>query len=108
VERHQRKQKKYVVKGNAINGYGSYAARDFPKGEIVMKVEGTANASLPEIMSNSIGLPNSKIRSVDMPTPSAARSLSCGTKSPKIGRHTIIPANQTLVLKVLIVWRCAR
>jgi D-alanine--D-alanine ligase len=40
IARHQRKQKKYVTKGNAINGYGIYAQQNLPKDTIVFKGEG--------------------------------------------------------------------
>lgn len=40
IERHKHKQKKYVVKGNAINGYGIYAVKDLPKGDVIFKGEG--------------------------------------------------------------------
>ena len=40
IARHQKKQKKYVAKGNAINGYGIYAPTDLPKGDVIIKGEG--------------------------------------------------------------------
>lgn len=39
IARHQRKQRKYVVKGNAISGYGIYANKNLAKGEIFFKGE---------------------------------------------------------------------
>jgi D-alanine-D-alanine ligase len=42
MARHQRKQPLYVMKGNAIAGYGIYAARNIQKGEVVFKGEGRA------------------------------------------------------------------
>ena len=42
IARHQRKQPLYVMKGNAIAGYGIYAARQIYKGEVVFKGEGRA------------------------------------------------------------------
>ncbi len=39
IARHQRKQKKYVMKGNAIAGFGIYATRDIRKNEIIFKGE---------------------------------------------------------------------
>jgi D-alanine-D-alanine ligase len=40
IQRHKRKQKKYVVKGNSIAGYGLYAATDINPGEVVFAGEG--------------------------------------------------------------------
>jgi D-alanine-D-alanine ligase len=40
IERHKSKQKKYVIKGNAINGYGIYANQDLPKDTVIFKGEG--------------------------------------------------------------------
>lgn len=42
MARHQRKQPLYEMKGNAIAGYGIYAARPISKGEVVFKGEGRA------------------------------------------------------------------
>jgi D-alanine-D-alanine ligase len=42
INRHRRKQKKYVVKGNSIAGYGLYAATDIDIGEVIFKGEGRA------------------------------------------------------------------
>ncbi len=39
IYRHAAKQKKYVVKGNALSGYGIYAARDLQPGEIIFACE---------------------------------------------------------------------
>jgi D-alanine-D-alanine ligase len=39
IARHQRKQKKYNMKGNAIAGFGIYAIRDIRKNEIIFKGE---------------------------------------------------------------------
>lgn len=39
IARHQRKQKKYHIKGNSIAGYGIYAAQDIAANEIVFKGE---------------------------------------------------------------------
>ncbi len=39
LARHQRKQKKYVVKGNAIAGYGIYATTNIAQGDIIFKGE---------------------------------------------------------------------
>jgi len=39
IARHQRKQKSYTMKGNAIEGYGIYATRDIKAGEVVFKGE---------------------------------------------------------------------
>ncbi|MEO7531178.1 MAG: SET domain-containing protein-lysine N-methyltransferase, partial [Sediminibacterium sp.] len=38
--RHERLQKKYIIKGNAIAGYGIYATRQMQPGELVFKGEG--------------------------------------------------------------------
>ena len=40
ISRYRRKQKKYVVKGNSIAGYGLYATVDIPAGEVIFKGEG--------------------------------------------------------------------
>ncbi len=40
MARHQRKQKAYRMKGNSIAGYGIYATRTIPKGEIIYRGEG--------------------------------------------------------------------
>lgn len=40
IERHKKKQKKYVVKGDAISGYGIYAVSDIEKGAVVFSGEG--------------------------------------------------------------------
>jgi len=42
ISRHKRKQKKYTVKGNSINGFGLYATVDLVPGEVVFKGEGKA------------------------------------------------------------------
>jgi len=42
INRHQRKQKKYIVKGNSIAGFGLYAATDLHAGEVIFKGEGKA------------------------------------------------------------------
>lgn len=39
IARHQRKQKKYTMKGNAIAGFGIYAIRDIQKNDIIFKGE---------------------------------------------------------------------
>lgn len=39
MARYQRKQKKHVIKGNAIAGYGMYAKFDLPKGTLLFKGE---------------------------------------------------------------------
>lgn len=39
ISRHQKKQKLYTIKGNAIDGYGIYAARTINKNEIIFKGE---------------------------------------------------------------------
>lgn len=40
IARHKRKQKPYVMKGNAIAGYGIYASRAIAAGEVIFKGEG--------------------------------------------------------------------
>ena len=40
IARHQRKQKKFMVRGNSIAGYGIYARQDIKKGEMVFSGEG--------------------------------------------------------------------
>lgn len=42
IARHQAKQKKYIVKGNAINGYGIAAKQPLKKGEVIFALEETA------------------------------------------------------------------
>ena len=42
IARHQRKQKKYTMKGNSIDGYGIYATQNIGKKEIIFKLEGAA------------------------------------------------------------------
>jgi D-alanine-D-alanine ligase len=42
IQRFQRKQKKYYMKGNAIAGYGIYANRALKEGEIIFEGEGRA------------------------------------------------------------------
>lgn len=39
LARYQRKQKKHIIKGNAISGYGIYAKFDLPKGSLLFKGE---------------------------------------------------------------------
>ncbi len=39
IARHQRKQKKFTVRGNSIAGYGIYARQDIKKGELVFSGE---------------------------------------------------------------------
>ena len=39
IARHQRKQKKYMMKGNAIAGYGIYANQNIPANEIIFEGE---------------------------------------------------------------------
>ena len=40
IYRHQQKQKKYFLKGNAISGYGIYAGKNIFKNEIIFQNEG--------------------------------------------------------------------
>ncbi|HUZ60423.1 MAG TPA: SET domain-containing protein-lysine N-methyltransferase [Hanamia sp.] len=40
IYRHQKKQKKYFLKGNAISGYGIYANKNISKDEIIFQNEG--------------------------------------------------------------------
>lgn len=40
VERHKRIQKKYILKGDSISGYGIYASRSIAPGELIFKGEG--------------------------------------------------------------------
>ncbi len=42
IHRYQRKQKKYTVKGNSINGFGLYATKDLDAGEVIFQGEGKA------------------------------------------------------------------
>jgi len=42
IARHESKQKKYRIKGNAINGYGIVAQKPLKKGEVIFKIEETA------------------------------------------------------------------
>jgi D-alanine-D-alanine ligase len=42
MARHQRRQKKYIMKGNAIAGYGIYATQNISAGEIIFKLEEAA------------------------------------------------------------------
>ncbi len=42
INRHQRKQKKYVMQGNAIVGYGIYAIKHLQPGEVIFHGEGMA------------------------------------------------------------------
>jgi len=39
IARHQRKQKKYIMKGNSIAGYGIYAIKNILEGEVVFQGE---------------------------------------------------------------------
>jgi D-alanine-D-alanine ligase-like ATP-grasp enzyme len=39
IFRHQQKQKKYLVKGDSLSGYGIYAAKDIEAGEIIFHSE---------------------------------------------------------------------
>jgi D-alanine-D-alanine ligase len=39
IARHQRKQKKYIMKGNSIAGFGIYATQPMSKGELIFKGE---------------------------------------------------------------------
>ncbi|HJW27776.1 MAG TPA: SET domain-containing protein-lysine N-methyltransferase [Saprospiraceae bacterium] len=43
IARHRRRQKKYVMKGNAIAGYGIYATQNIAQGEIIFKLEGSTH-----------------------------------------------------------------
>lgn len=43
IYRHSQRQKKFVVKGNALSGYGIYAARDISSGEIIFASEEKAH-----------------------------------------------------------------
>jgi D-alanine-D-alanine ligase len=40
IARHRRKVKPFIMRGNAIAGYGIYASRDIQQGEIIFKGEG--------------------------------------------------------------------
>ncbi len=39
IARHAAKQKKYVLKGNAVSGYGIFASRDIAKNEVIFRGE---------------------------------------------------------------------
>ncbi|MDZ4714573.1 MAG: SET domain-containing protein-lysine N-methyltransferase [Cytophagales bacterium] len=39
IARHRRNQKKYVMKGNSISGYGIYSTKDLVAGEVIFKGE---------------------------------------------------------------------
>jgi D-alanine-D-alanine ligase-like ATP-grasp enzyme len=39
IFRHEQKQKKYIVSGNALSGYGIYAAKDLGSGDIIFSSE---------------------------------------------------------------------
>ncbi len=39
IARHQRMQKKYTIKGNAVSGYGIYATRDIKRNELIFNGE---------------------------------------------------------------------
>ena len=43
IYRHQQKQKKYFLKGNAISGYGIYANKNILKGEVIFQNEGKSH-----------------------------------------------------------------
>jgi len=43
IYRHQQKQKKYFLKGNAISGYGIYAKKNILKDEIIFQNEGKSH-----------------------------------------------------------------
>ncbi|HMJ45703.1 MAG TPA: SET domain-containing protein-lysine N-methyltransferase, partial [Ferruginibacter sp.] len=42
IERHRRRQKKYIMKGNSIDGYGIYATQNIQPGDIIFKGEESA------------------------------------------------------------------
>jgi len=42
IERHASNQKKYKVKGNSVYGYGIFASQNIKKGDVVFKLEETA------------------------------------------------------------------
>ncbi len=42
IARHECKQKKYRIKGNALNGYGIVAQKPLKKGEVIFKIEESA------------------------------------------------------------------
>ena len=42
MARHQRRQKKYVMKGNSIAGYGIYATKNISNKEVIFKLEESA------------------------------------------------------------------
>ncbi len=42
IARHESKQKKYRIKGNAINGYGIVAQKNLKKGDVIFKIEESA------------------------------------------------------------------
>ena len=43
ISRHKKKQKKYIVKGNSIAGYGVYAKQDIMAGEVIFRGEEQAH-----------------------------------------------------------------
>ncbi len=53
MARHQRKQKKYVMKGNAIAGFGIYANRDIRENELIFKGEEKAQRIATKSYINS-------------------------------------------------------
>lgn len=42
IARHESKQKKYRIKGNALNGYGIVAQKPLKKGDVIFKIEESA------------------------------------------------------------------
>lgn len=54
MARHKQKQKCYIVKGNAINGFGIYANRKIEKGEVIFKGEEKAQrlATMPYVQKH--------------------------------------------------------
>ena len=66
IARHQRKQKKFMVRGNSIAGYGIYARQEIKKGELVFAGEERHSVWLPVALLSKPGTRMKKKSSVAM------------------------------------------
>ncbi|MEJ0032008.1 MAG: hypothetical protein WDO15_17235 [Bacteroidota bacterium] len=54
IARYAAKQKKYILKGNSLSGYGIFATKDLSKNEVIFRVRPCRSVSLRAIRSKPL------------------------------------------------------
>ncbi len=68
IARHKAKQKKYVLKGNSVAGYGIAASRRIRKNEVIFQGEELSQRIVSKAMLKPTGIRNKRMTSVIMLT----------------------------------------